>query len=1121
MKKLSKHLLSLLLCLVLLVPAGMAQAFEPVGTLPDRGETSGSVIYVNPFYKNVTTEAQLTELARSLRAGAETAAAPRYSTVSDAAAYFRKQLVARADTISFAIPGNVAVGLIDPYNVLYEAAVAHTESCTGQEGDALLWVVGGWNVSWKDSGSDVVYTYTVKYYTTAAQEATLTSEVNSAMTALKLSAKTETQKVRAIYDFICDRVNYDYDHVNDSSYELQYTAYAAMHNRTAVCQGYSVLFYRMCKEAGLDVRVVTSTDHAWNIVRIGSVYYNVDATWDGGDDETTHNWYLKGMREFPDHFREEPYNQEDFEIAYPMVRDPDLNKANLQRTFTTVDGGSVSTAASAGKPTLLIFGDVTDEYGTINLLHVLAKYGLGSMNVIYADCGTSSAYSVENEVFDEGEQNVLSRDEVTACWNKDDACRDALWDYLERCGFSGGTVYVPVLIYIDADNRIQHYSIGPITEHTVKNYFEEYLGLTLGQALPRITMQPDDTYAAVGYYAYFHMNFHGTAHLQWYYRTGPSGTWTKWTGDGAKSRDLSVLCTAEMDGWQFTCRVYNASGYVLTRVATLEVYTGPKILTQPTSVSAPVGDTAVFHVDAYADAAVYRWQYKPATGTTWTECSEEGYNTDTLSVPVTAGRNGCLFRCEIRDMWGITIHSNAATLKVNTTITAQPKDVSAAVGTTAKVTVSATGAGLTYQWQHKVSGREWKNSTATGYNTAAMSVKVNSGGWNGCQFRCVITDANGVQTVSDAATLTVKTVITAQPRNTGTIVGTPVKFTVTATGAGLTYQWQHKPAGGGWKNSTASGYNTAAMRVNIHSESWNGCQFRCVITDANGVQTVSNVATLTVGPVAVSVQPEDISTAIGTTAEFTLTALGTDLTYQWQHRAPGGAWKNSTATGCNTAAMSVSINKAGWNGYQFRCVVTDADGNEVTSDVATLTVKTNITAQPADLSVPIGGTARLTVKATGVGLTYQWQHRAPGGSWKNSSVTGYNTAVMSLDIGKAGWNGYQFRCVITDANGVKTISNAATLKVKTTITAQPQNTATAVGNTVKFTVTATGAGLKYQWQHRAPGGAWKNSTATGYNTAAMSVNINRVTWNGYQFRCVITDANGVKTISGVATLTVK
>lgn len=95
-------------------------------------------------------------------------------------------------------------------------------------------------------------------------------------------------------------MDYDYDGLSDSSNTVKYTAYGALCNGKAVCNGYAVLFYRMCKEAGLSVRIISGTanggSHAWNIVKVGDVYYAVDSTWDGQDAQTLDQYLLKSEK---------------------------------------------------------------------------------------------------------------------------------------------------------------------------------------------------------------------------------------------------------------------------------------------------------------------------------------------------------------------------------------------------------------------------------------------------------------------------------------------------------------------------------------------------------------------------------------------------------------------------------------------------------------------------------------------------------------------------------------------------------------------------------------------------------------------------------------------------------
>ena len=139
------------------------------------------------------------------------------------------------------------------------------------------------------------------------------------MKSLDLSNKTDYQKVKAIYDYICSNVTYDHDNLNDESYSLKYTAYAALINKTAVCQGYASLFYRLALDTGVDTRVISGEaggPHAWNIVKLNGKYYNLDSTWDAG--RSTYAYFLKNTNDFDDHVRDNDYQSNEFIEEYPM-----------------------------------------------------------------------------------------------------------------------------------------------------------------------------------------------------------------------------------------------------------------------------------------------------------------------------------------------------------------------------------------------------------------------------------------------------------------------------------------------------------------------------------------------------------------------------------------------------------------------------------------------------------------------------------------------------------------------------------------------------------------------------------------------------------------------------------
>ena len=287
-------------------------------------------------------------------------------------------------------------------------------------------------------------------------------------------------------------------------------------------------------------------------------------------------------------------------------------------------------------------------------------------------------------------------------------------------------------------------------------------------------------------------------------------------------------------------------------------------------------------------------------------------------------------------------------------------------------------------------------------------------------------DGNGTGGTAERPTF----YIVSQPKNYSGPVGTTAKFTVEAQGLGLKYQWQTYTSGT-WKNSSLPGATTATLLVGV-TDSRNGYKFRCIVTDASGITKTSNAATLKVSaPVTLSIttQPKDYTGTVGSTAKFTVAAQGTGLKYQWQ-TYNSGTWKNSSLPGATTATLSVPVITSR-NGYKFRCVVTDYAKKTVTSNAVTLHVTSSaplsITTQPKSYSGKVGSTATFKVTAQGTGLKYQWQ-TYKSGKWVNSSLSGSNTATLSVPIIQSR-NGYNFRCVITDSANRIVISDKAILRV--------------------------------------------------------------------------------------------
>lgn len=118
------------------------------------------------------------------------------------------------------------------------------------------------------------------------------------------------------------------------------------------------------------------------------------------------------------------------------------------------------------------------------------------------------------------------------------------------------------------------------------------------------------------------------------------------------------------------------------------------------------------------------------------------------------------------------------------------------------------------------------------------------------------------------------TTITQQPVDTTVTVGQTATFTVTASGSGLSYQWQKN--GANISGATSSSYTTPAAPYDD-----NGAQYRCVVSSSSGSVT-SNSATLVVNSTATT--PTGLRGQYYATTNFTnLYATFTDpyINFTW------------------------------------------------------------------------------------------------------------------------------------------------------------------------------------------------------------------------------------------------
>ena len=121
-----------------------------------------------------------------------------------------------------------------------------------------------------------------------------------------------------------------------------------------------------------------------------------------------------------------------------------------------------------------------------------------------------------------------------------------------------------------------------------------------------------------------------------------------------------------------------------------------------------------------------------------------------------------------------------------------------------------------------------------------------------------------------------------------------------------------------------------------------------------------------------------------------------------------------------------------------------------------------ITKQPVSVMVSSGESARVTVTATGDGLTYKWYFKNPGSekfSYTSTFKSNYYQVAMSEDR-----SGRQVYCVVSDKYGNSVQTETVTISIESNleIIKQPESVMVAEGETAYVSFEAEGDGLTYK-----------------------------------------------------------
>ena len=393
----------------------------------------------------------------------------------------------------------------------------------------------------------------------------------------------------------------------------------------------------------------------------------------------------------------------------------------------------------------------------------------------------------------------------------------------------------------------------------------------------------------------------------------------------------------------------------------------PVITTQPQTAVVKAGQTATFTVEATGEELVYQWQIDRNDGNGFVDITGAA-NTSYTTGETDKDCNGFRYRCVISNSAG-SVMTEEAGLTVQTEPEAKDKLIS----------ITAPGSIAV--------------ANGTAYADMQLPAYVNIVTEKGTADQAVVTwdtespvDGSYDPSVLTEQTVTLKGVVTCPDKVDPNGMDLTTGITITISAAGIVgAPVASVEAGTYTKNqSVALTFTTDGAKIYYTTDGStpaieNGAPIGTTleytdpisVTGVEGQSITMTITAIAVGsdmqdseakaftytiaipnptPVVeapiISAQPQSASVKAGEKATFTITAAGTDVTYQWKiDRNDGNGFVD--ISGANNASYITGVTDKTCNGFRYQCVVSNSAG-AVTTDTVTLTVTEEPTTEPTE-----------------------------------------------------------------------------------------------------------------------------------------------------------------------------
>jgi len=552
---------------------------------------------------------------------------------------------------------------------------------------------------------------------------------------------------------------------------------------------------------------------------------------------------------------------------------------------------------------------------------------------------------------------------------------------------------------------------------------------------PVINTQPASQTICSGNNAVFSVSATGALTYQW--QVSPDCLiWTNLTNvapySGVTTPTLTITnAPASMNNLNYRvivvgqCNTTNSAPCALLTVGSATVITS-----QPQDVTLCAGTSNTFCVTATGANLTYQWQSNPVgCSGPWTDIPAATSNCYISNTTTTTW-----FRCRVTGSCSPPVFSDCAVMNVTNTVvvSTQPSNATVCAGGNASFTVAGTGTGIIYQWQVNT-GSGFVNIPSgapySGTTTATLTITGAGVSMNGYQYRAQLSNATcPTPGISNAATLTVNSLpaISSNPADATVCLGSTQTFSVTASGTGLTYQWQVS-SDGGISYTDIGGANAASYTIPAVTTAMNNNRYRAIVSGTCTPSATSSSAILVViSPVTITGHPVNAQLCSGSNTSFSVTGAGVGIIYQWQVSTDGGT-TFTNISGANGPVLNLTNVTASMNNNRYRALLsTPACSGATPSNAAILTVHqlpsiglsaapltsllpgqiTTLTATPSPAT---GGVLSTTWLLNGTvfsntGNTYVATIENPGNyqvriqeTWTDGSICTNQSPVVSID----------------------------------------------------------------------------------------------------------------------------